>query len=287
MSGLHLHCIPDLSTGTAQYIVDDGSEAVIIDPVLDFDLSSACTSTSNVDKIVAHVKARNVKVRWVLETHVHADHITGAQILRQHFPDVKLAIGAGVRKVQETFQPIFNLPELKCDGSQFDRLFEEGETLQVGAIKINVLFTPGHTADSSSYVIEGLGIFCGDTLFYPDKGTARCDFPNGSAELLHKSIQKILAFPDETKIFICHDYPGDAREFSYETSVGEQKAKNIHLQPGTDFVQVRTTRDATLKIPHLLQPSVQLNLNAGAFPKPEDNGTSYIKLPLNYFGPKG
>lgn len=267
-----------------QYIVDDGTVGVVIDPVLDFDFSAGRTSTGNLDKILAYIKEHQLKIEWILETHVHADHVSGASKLREnYFPGVKLAIGSGVCKVQETFQPLFNLEHLKTDGSQFDKLFADGDTLSVGKLVIKALFSPGHTADSTAYHIEGLGIFLGDTMFYPDKGTARCDFPNGSAELLYASIQRLLAFPDETRLFICHDYPGQAREYQWETSVGEQKAKNIHLQPGADFIELRTTRDATLKIPHLLIPSVQLNLDAGKFPAPEKNGTSYIKVPLNYF----
>ena len=207
--------------------------------------------------------------------------------------------------MQETFKPIYNLKQLKTDGSQFDKLFKDGDELTVGnSIHIRTMFTPGHTADSSSYILKDGGIFIGDTLFYPDKGSARCDFPNGSAELLYESIQKLLSFPDETKLFLCHDYPND-RDFKYETSVGEQKKHNIHLQPGTSFKEMRETRDQTLKIPHLLVPrfpflfcwslfveniylyflflSVQLNLEAGKLPEPEDNGISYIKIPLNFF----
>jgi glyoxylase-like metal-dependent hydrolase (beta-lactamase superfamily II) len=252
--------------------------------VLDFDFSAGRTTTENINKILSYVNEHKLKIEWILETHVHADHITGAAKLREsHFPGVKIGIGAGVVKVQETFQPLFNLQELKTDGSQFDKLFADGDLLTVGHLVIKAIFSPGHTADSTAYHVQGLGIFLGDTMFYPDKGTARCDFPNGSAELLYSSIQRILSYPDDTKLFICHDYPGNAREFKWETSVAEQKAHNIHLQPGSNFVEMRTTRDATLKIPHLLIPSVQLNLDAGKFPAPEQNGTSYIKVPLNYF----
>jgi len=282
MSNISVHCIPDRNTGTAQYIVHDGKVAIVVDPVLDFDLPSGQTTPSNIEKLVAYIEEHKLKVEWVFETHVHADHITGASELRARFPDLKLAIGAGVCKVQEMFKPVYNL-NLKTDGSQFDKLFVDGESMQVGAMKMRCMHTPGHTADSSAYVFEGVGIFLGDTMFYPDKGTARCDFPNGSAELLKQSIDKILAFPDDTRLFICHDYPKD-RDFKWETSVAQQKAENIHLQPGTDFVQMRRERDETLKVPHLIIPSVQLNLAAGVFPEPEGNGVSYIKVPLNHPG---
>lgn len=279
------HCIPDLSTGTCQWIFGCArtKQAVLVDPVLDFNFDSGRFSHENVDKVVAYLKEHGLHLAWVLETHVHADHVSSSQELRKIFPNTKIGIGEHVSKVQETFKPIYNLDFLKTDGSQFDKLFKDGESLQVGDIHVQAIFTPGHTPDSTTYHIHGVGLCVGDTLFYPDKGTARCDFPNGSASLLFESIQKILKFPDETRILLCHDYPGTAREFRCETTVGAEKKENIHLAPNISFVDVRTQRDATLKIPHLLIPSVQLNLNAGSFPPPEKNGTSYIKIPINVF----
>lgn len=256
---------------------------MIIDPVLDYDADSGRMSHTNMDKLLQYVRDNNLTVEWVLETHVHADHITSASDLRKVLGGhIRIGIGAGVTKVQETFRPIYNLKTLRTDGSQFDKLFHDGDEIQVGNMKLRALYTPGHTSDSTCFFVHNLGIFLGDTMFQPDLGTARCDFPNGSAELLHKSIQKILSYPDDTKLFVCHDYPKN-REFTWQTTVGEEKAKNIHLQPGQDFVHLRTTRDATLKIPHLLLPSIQLNLEAGQVPAAEENGVSYIKIPLNYF----
>jgi glyoxylase-like metal-dependent hydrolase (beta-lactamase superfamily II) len=277
-------CVPDHATGTCQWIFwcPATRKAVVVDPVLDYDADSGRFSSTNVSKLVDCIKQEGLTVDYILETHVHADHVTGSQELRKLFPDAKLGIGEGVKKVQETFKAMFNLCHLRTDGSQFDVLFEEGDQLRIGeCIHVRVLSTPGHTTDSVAFVIANCGICVGDTLFFPDKGTARCDFPGGDAATLYQSVQKILAFPDDTKIFLCHDYPGVEREFQTQTTVADEKAKNIHLHPGIDFVQMRTLRDVSLKVPHLLIPSVQLNVDAGAFPPPEENGTSYIKIPIN------
>jgi len=278
-----VHCIPDHDTGTCQYVVHDEKAAIIVDPVLKYNADAGQTDTTYADQMAAYLQEKGLQLHLILETHVHADHISGSQALLKRFPEAKLAIGVGVRTVQETFQPIFNLKHLKTDGSQFDVLLEEGQRMQVGSLSFEVLSTPGHTADSSSYVFDGIGVFCGDTLFAPDKGSARCDFPNGSAATLYASIQKLLDRPDDTIIYLCHDYPGDKRPFRWATTVGEQRRENIHLRPDKDFVTVRRERDETLKIPHLLLPSVQLNLDAGKFPPPEDNGVSYVKIPINKF----
>lgn len=273
-------------TGTAQYlVVDDATKAaVIIDPVLDYDADSGKTSTTNADKMCALVKAQGARVDFILETHCHADHITSAILLRERLGQdhkIKLAIGEGITKVQATFKSFFNLTHLRDDGSQWDQLFKDGDEIRFGASVIRVLSTPGHTVDSITYELVGGGLFVGDTVFAPDKGSARCDFPGGDAATLHSSIKRILSYPPETKIYLCHDYPGDARPFKFETSVQEELQHNIHLQPGTDFINMRKTRDATLKVPHLLVPSVQLNVDAGQLPPPESNGTSYIKVPIN------
>jgi glyoxylase-like metal-dependent hydrolase (beta-lactamase superfamily II) len=277
-------CVPDLATGTCQWLFwcSVTKKAVVVDPVHDYDSASGRFSASNVDKLVEHVVREGLVVEWVLETHVHADHVSGAQVLRRRFPGAKVGIGAGVTVVQAHCKKLFNLAHVAPDGSCFDRLLKEGDELRVGeTLRLTALSTPGHTPDGTSYVIDNCGVCVGDTLFYPDCGTARCDFPGGDAGVLRESIAKILARGDETRLFLCHDYPKDGRSFQSETTVGAERANNIHLQPGTDFVELRTQRDRTLKIPHLLVPSVQLNIAAGALPPPEDNGVSYIKVPLN------
>jgi glyoxylase-like metal-dependent hydrolase (beta-lactamase superfamily II) len=280
-----VQCFRDVSgTGTAQYILycSETHKAAIIDSVWDYDADAGKLSSGSMDLLVDFIKQHHLKVEWILETHVHADHITAAQQLKKLYPAAKIAIGAGVLKVQETFKPVFNLQHIQPNGSQFDHLFQENEKFFVGLIEVTVISTPGHTPDSVSFVAEGAGIFVGDTVFQPDKGTARCDFPNGSAEVLYASLQKILSYPDATRIFVCHDYP-DKRDFKWETTVGEQKAANIHIANSPsrdDFVAMRKARDATLKVPHLLLPSVQLNLDAGRLPPPEQNGKSFVKIPL-------
>lgn len=293
-----VRCVPDLVTGTAQYLLmcNATRAAAIIDPVLDYDAASGRTRTSNVTRLLELVKVprdgarlefRSLRpqeldahVDYILETHCHADHITGAQALRAAL-GAKLVASRAVTTVQVTFKELFNLSHLATDGSQFDVLLSDGDTLRVGELELHALATPGHTRDSLTYHVPGVGLWVGDTLFAPDKGTARCDFPGGSADTLRLSIERILAFPPDTAIYLCHDYPGDARAFRYQTTVAEERVANIHLQPGTDFVELRTKRDATLQVPHLLVPAVQLNVDAGRFPPPEANGVSYIKVPIN------
>jgi glyoxylase-like metal-dependent hydrolase (beta-lactamase superfamily II) len=279
-------CVPDATTGTCQWLFwcDKTKKAAVVDPVHDYDADSGRFSTGNVEKLAELIRREALIVEYVLETHVHADHVTGAQELRRRFPEAKLVIGEGVKTVQATFKKLFNLHHLQPDGSCFDILLKEGDQVRVGeTLVFTAIATPGHTPDSMSFVVANCGICVGDTLFFPDLGTARCDFPGADAAVLLGSIRKILAHPDETRIFLCHDYPGLGRSFQSETTVGEEKATNIHLQPGKDFVQQRTERDKTLKIPHLLVPSVQLNVAAGAFPPAEENGTSFIKVPINVF----
>ena len=276
----------DEATFTVTFVVTDpGSNAcAIVDSVLDFDYASGRTDTRSADAVVAYVRERGLEVAWILETHVHADHLSAAPYLQARVGG-KIGIGDRIKVVQDTFGKIFNEgTEFQRDGSQFDRLFVEGDRFQVGALQGRVLHTPGHTPACLTYVIEDAA-FVGDTLFMPDYGTARCDFPGGSAEVLYDSIQKILSLPDETRIFVAHDYKAPGREeFAWETTVSEEKSRNIHIGGGTskeDFVKMRTARDATLDMPKLIIPSLQVNMRAGQMPPPEDDGKTYLKIPVN------
>ena len=276
----------DEATFTVTFVVTDpGSTAcAIVDSVLDFDYASGRTDTRSADAVVAYVRERGLEVAWILETHVHADHLSAAPYLQARVGG-KIGIGDRIKVVQDTFGKIFNEgTEFQRDGSQFDRLFVEGDRFQVGALQGRVLHTPGHTPACLTYVIEDAA-FVGDTLFMPDYGTARCDFPGGSAEVLYDSIQKILSLPDETRIFVAHDYKAPGREeFAWETTVAEEKSRNIHIGGGTskeDFVKMRTARDATLDMPKLIIPSLQVNMRAGQMPPPEDDGKTYLKIPVN------
>ncbi|RMA43269.1 MBL fold metallo-hydrolase [Rhodophyticola porphyridii] len=276
----------DDATNTVSYVVRDpgGKAAAIIDSVLDFDQPSGRTTTDSADEIVAFVKAEGLDVQWVLETHVHADHLSAAPYLQEQLGG-KIGIGKNITIVQDTFGKIFNEgTEFQRDGSQFDALFADGDSFHVGQMRGDVMHTPGHTPACMTYVI-GDAAFVGDTLFMPDFGTARCDFPGGSAEDLYNSIQRILALPDETRVFVGHDYKAPGRDkYAWETTVGEQKALNVHIgegRPIEEFVRMREERDATLGMPRLILPSLQINMRAGQMPEPEDNGTSYLKLPLN------
>ncbi|MBR2658218.1 MAG: MBL fold metallo-hydrolase [Loktanella sp.] len=276
----------DEATNTISYVVREpqGSACAIVDSVLDYDPAAGRTDTSSADAIIAWVKEQGLTVAWILESHVHADHLSAAPYLQDHLGG-KIGIGANITIVQDTFGKIFNEgTEFQRDGSQFDALFAEGDTFHIGQMRAEVLHTPGHTPACLTYVI-GDAAFVGDTLFMPDFGTARCDFPGGSAEDLYNSIQKILALPDDTRIFVGHDYKAPGRdEFAWETTVGEQKAMNIHVgagKPLEDFVSMRTTRDAQLGMPRLILPSLQTNMRAGNLPEPEDNGARYFKVPIN------
>ncbi len=278
----------DEATFTVSYIVADPQtrDCAIVDAVLDYDPASGRTSTASADRIVAAVTERKLKVDWILETHVHADHLSAAQYLREKLGG-KIAIGNQVPVVQDTFRKVFNLHDtVATDGRQFDRLFADGETFNIGRLRAEVMHTPGHTPACSTYRI-GDALFVGDTLFMPDYGTARCDFPGGDARTLYKSVQRILALPPETRMFLCHDYKApDRADYAWETTVGDQKAKNVHVHDGIDeedFVRMRTERDATLDMPRLILPSVQVNMRAGEMPPPEDNGVSYLKMPVNMF----
>ena len=274
-------------SNTWSYLVHAPGDTVaaVIDPVLDFDPKSARTSTASAQAIVDHVAAQDLQVQWLLETHAHADHLSAAHWLKQtHWPEARIAIGEGIRTVQKTFRPIFNLGEhFPIDGSRFDQLFADDETFAIGAMPARVIAVPGHTSDSNAYLV-GDALFTGDSLFMPDGGTARCDFPGGSAAVLYRSIQRLYALPDDTRVFVCHDYGPGGRPVACETTIGEQKRANIHVRDGVDeadFVRLRDARDATLAMPTLILPAVQTNIRAGALPDPEDNGVRYLKLPID------
>lgn len=273
-------------SGTWTYVVADpaSGEAAIVDPVLDFDPKAGRTSTASAEAVLAHVRERGLRVAWILETHAHADHLSAGHWLKQHLPDAKLAIGEGIRQVQKTFRPIFNLGEhFPVDGSQFDHLFGDDERFAVGGIQARAIPVPGHTNDSVAYLV-GDALFTGDSLFMPDGGTARCDFPGGDAATLYRSIQRLYALPDATRVFVCHDYGPGGREVRCETTIGEQKRANIHVREGIDeaqFVRMRTERDATLAMPTLILPAVQVNIRAGELPPPDENGVRYLKLPVD------
>ena len=276
----------DPATYTYSYVVrDPASQAcVIIDSVLDYDPASGRTNTENAEKIVAFVREQQLTVEWLLETHVHADHLSAAPYLKQQLGG-KLAIGAKITTVQKVFGEIFNTEaQFATDGSQFDRLLNEGDTLVFGDMTVQVMHTPGHTPACLSYVI-GDAVFVGDTLFMPDYGTARCDFPGGDARTLYASIQRLFALPDSTRMFMCHDYKApDREEYLNETTVAAERQHNIHVREGIsadEFVAMRTERDATLSMPTLILPSVQVNMRAGELPPAEDNGVRYLKIPLN------
>lgn len=278
----------DEPTNTYSYVVKDpnSSHCAIVDSVLDFDYAAGRTSTESAERILKFIKDNRLTVDWILETHVHADHLSAAPFLKEH-TGAQLGIGEHIKTVQETFGKAFNEgTEFQRDGSQFDHLFADGDTFSIGELQAQVLHTPGHTPACLTYVI-GDAAFVGDTLFMPDYGTARCDFPGGDARTLYRSIQKVFALPDQTRLFMCHDYKApDRDEYAFETTVAEEKQNNVHVGGGTtedQFVKMRTERDATLNMPRLILPSVQINMRAGHLPKPESNGQRYLKLPLNLF----
>jgi glyoxylase-like metal-dependent hydrolase (beta-lactamase superfamily II) len=275
----------DPATWTVTYVVyeKEGASCAIIDSVLDYDPKSGRTGTNSADQVIAFVKQNHLNVAWILETHAHADHLTAAPYLKQKLGG-KTAIGDHITGVQQVFKGIFNLePGFKADGSQFDHLLKENENFAIGELSGKTLFVPGHTPACVAYQI-GDAVFVGDTLFMPDVGTARCDFPGGDAKTLYASTRKILSLPESTRLFMCHDYPPDNRPVNFETTVAEQLAKNIHVHAGVteeQFVEMRTKRDATLEMPVLILPSVQVNIRAGEMPPAEENGLSYLKIPVN------
>ncbi|MBQ0833551.1 MBL fold metallo-hydrolase [Marinobacter sp.] len=278
----------DEPTNTFSYVVRDpvSQACAILDSVLDFDYASGTTGVCSADEIIEYVRSNDLQVEWILETHVHADHLSAAPYLHEKLGG-KTGIGAHIRDVQEIFGKAFNAgSEFARDGSQFDRLFRDGDTFAIGGLECHVMHTPGHTPACLTY-LTGDAAFVGDTLFMPDYGTARCDFPGGDARVLYRSIRKVLSLPSQTRIFLCHDYKAPGRdEYVHQTSVAEQRAANIHVHDGIgedDFVKMRTERDATLGMPQLILPSVQVNMRAGEMPPPEANGQVYLKVPVNLF----
>jgi glyoxylase-like metal-dependent hydrolase (beta-lactamase superfamily II) len=275
----------DPDTWTVTYVVYEkpGSPCVIIDSVLNYDHKSGRTNTKSADEVIEFVKANNLTTEWILETHAHADHVSAAPYLKSKLGG-KIAIGDHISVVQGVFKKVFNLEEaFQVDGSQFDYLLKDGEEIQFGNLSLKSLFVPGHTPACMAYQV-GDAVFVGDTMFMPDVGTARCDFPGGDAHTLYKSMQKILSLPGETRLFMCHDYPPNGRPVIYETTVAEQKKANIHMHDGIsedEFVQMRSKRDATLQMPVLILPSIQMNIRAGEMPPKESNGIAYLKIPLN------
>lgn len=275
----------DKDTWTLTYVVYDlkTRDAVVLDPVWDYDPVASQMSTLSIDAVVEFIKKEKLNVHFILDTHAHADHVTGSQVLKTYLPNAKIGIGKNIIKVQEIFKSVYNLKsDFPVDGRQFDFLLEEGKTYQAGSISIDVIFTPGHTPACSSYVIEDM-VFTGDVLFMPDYGTGRCDFPSGSANDLFNSVQKLYKLSDETKVYTGHDYQPGGRPLKFQSTIGEQKKNNIHLKIETtreDFVKFRTERDKTLSAPRLLLPSLQINIDAGHLPASEDNGIRYLKIPI-------
>ena len=276
----------DEATNTVSYVVHDPKtgEAAIIDSVLDFDAASGRTSNGSADRMIEYVTSNNLKVTWLIETHAHADHISAAPYLQERLGG-KLAIGRDIIRVQEVFGKLFNAgTNFERDGSQFDKLFEDGETFRIGELEGIALHVPGHTPADMAFIV-GDAAFVGDTIFMPDFGTARADFPGGDAGQLFRSIRRLLSLPDETRLFLCHDYKAPGRdEYAWETTVKQQREENVHVKDGVteqDFVAMRTDRDKTLSMPKLIMPSVQVNIRGGRLPDPEENGVSYIKIPVN------
>ena len=275
----------DEKTGTVTYVISANSSkhAAIVDPVLDFDLKSGRTATQSAGKVLEYVRDAGLTVEWILETHAHADHLSGARYVQEQVGG-RIAIGERIREVQATFKKFYHLERsFLPDGSQFDHLFKDGEAFRIGDVVATALLVPGHTPADMAYLVDG-AVFVGDTLFMPDAGSARADFPGGDARVLYRSMRRILALPPETRVFVCHNYPPKDRQPSWETTVAEQRAHNIHIRDGISedqFVEMRTARDATLDVPTLILPSIQVNVRAGHLPPAESDGVSYLKIPLN------
>ena len=281
----HIQPFFDPNTWTVSYVVSDivTSNAAVIDPVLDYNFKSGHTDTKAADAVLAYIKTEKLTVQWILETHAHADHLSGARYLQQRAGG-KIAIGEHIRQVQATFKKLYNLePSFLADGSQFDHLFKDGEVFNIGGIEATALLVPGHTPADMAYLIDG-AVFVGDTLFMPDVGTARADFPGGDAHTLYRSIRRLLTLPLETRVFVCHDYPPTSRKARWETTIAEQKASNIHVRDGISeeaFVAMRKARDLALEVPTLILPSIQVNVRAGQLPPADENGIAYLRIPLN------
>lgn len=276
----------DEPTNTVSYLVADPAtrEAAVIDPVLDYDHKAGTVTTDSVEAILAAAEEAGLRIVWALETHAHADHLSGAPYIKAK-TGARIGIGEHIKEVQRIFRPVFNATDLKTDGSDFDHLFSEGERFHIGGIEVEAIYTPGHTPADVSYRI-GEAVFVGDTLFMPDYGTARADFPGGDARQLYRSIHRLLALPPETRLFMCHDYKAPGRDhYAWETTVAEQRAANKHVREGVsedEFVAMRTERDSTLSAPTLLLPSIQVNIRAGRFPARQDNGVSYLTIPVTF-----
>ncbi len=275
----------DGKTGTVSYVVFDqpGGHCALVDPVLDFDPRSGRTSTHSATRLVEFVQSRGLTVQWILETHAHADHLSAAHYLRSKLGG-QIAIGGAITQVQQAFQALFHLePSFQPDGSQFDALLQDNQVFPIGQLQARALAVPGHTPACMAYQVDD-AVFVGDTLFMPDVGTARCDFPGGDAATLYQSVRRLLSLPPQTRLFMCHDYPPGGRAPLWQTTVADQRAHNIHLHDGVTqeaFVALRNRRDATLDMPELILPSVQVNIRAGALPPAEDNGVAYLKIPVN------
>jgi glyoxylase-like metal-dependent hydrolase (beta-lactamase superfamily II) len=273
------------ATGTVSYVLSDDRSraAAVIDPVLDYDFRSGHTSTRSADQVLAYLQDRGLRLDWILETHAHADHLSGARYLQERAGG-RIAIGEHIREVQATFRKLFNLERgFLPDGSQFDHLLRDGETFMIGEVEVRALLVPGHTPADMAYLVDG-AVFVGDTLFMPDVGTARADFPGGDARALYGSIRRLLALPPQTRMYVCHDYPPQGRDARWETTVREQREHNIHVRDGIgedEFVAMRQARDATLAPPTLILPSLQVNVRAGRMPPADDNGVAYLRIPLN------
>ncbi len=275
----------DPATFTVTHIVSDPETraAAVIDSVLDFDPKSGRTSTASADRVIAYVQERQLNVVWHLETHAHADHFSAAPYLKKHLGG-KIAIGSHIRDVQKVFKGVFNAKDMNTDGVEFDHLFEDNEVFAIGGVQATAMHTPGHTPACMVYQIGEGDVFVGDTLFMPDYGTARCDFPGGDPRILFRSIKRVLSLKPETRLHMCHDYMPGGREVKWLTTVAEQRAANVHVRDGItedEFAEMRNARDKTLSMPVLILPAVQVNVRAGNMPPPEDNGTSYLKIPIN------
>lgn len=292
MTTIHVQSFFDEDTSTLTYVVSDPKtkDAVIIDPVLDYDPAASKVSLESVKDVLHYVTKEDLTIHFILETHAHADHLSGSQYLKEVLPHAVLAIGENIKKVQKNFKTIFNFKDFNENGVQFDRLLKDDETFHAGSLEIKVMFTPGHTPACSSYLINNEAVFTGDVLFMHDYGTGRCDFPGGSSADMYDSVTtRLYTLPDEVKVYVGHDYKPGGREVQYESTIGKQKAENPQLNASTTkeaFIKTRDTRDGTLKAPRLILQSLQVNIDAGHLPKPEDNGTSYLKMPIRGIDPK-